>query len=386
MEPSKNTKPPEAKGFYGLIIVISALVLMGWAYCSWCDSGRHVPLAAPELNLDELKHFAAGSCGSRVVLIQPWMKSIDYSSEAHFREKIFGYIKAGTRQGLIPAGSVIVFPEHIGTWLVAAGEKKSVIEAPTISKAMMIMLLSNCLKDSFSLTGIPKGKSPIPTALFRYKSGEMKRIYRKVFSEVARMAKSYVIAGSMVEYLDPKDSLNAPGLYNVSYIFNTEGEQVARVLKAYPTQDELDFVNACQTPLRRSAVTPVGQTQVFICADSWQPEAYRQAKTDSVDFIAVPSFITGDGHLQESWQGYDGALPPHDVAATDIGSITEEEAWNRYALPARIHLAGTANGCNVFLRGELWNLGSDGHSYFIRKGQLLKGLPEARACILSACF
>ena len=378
----KEILKSSAKGI--LVALLGFVLFSGMIY--WSNSGREYPLTDSPLYLDEIRHFPADSCGTHVVLIQPWMTTADYSNEQNFRKKIFGYIDKGLEQGLIPKGSLIVFTEHIGTWLVAAGEKKSVIDAPTIQKAMTTMLLSDFFNSGFSLRNIPEGKSRVPVAIFRYKSPEMRRIYRAVFSEVARRTASHVIAGSIVEYTDPKDSLNAPGLYNVSYIFNDGGAEVAKVFKAYPTSDELDFLNAYQTPWRRSVVTPVGLTQVFICADSWQPHAYLQAKADSAWFVAVPSFITGTGHLQQKWQGYDGCPTPEDVAHADIGNITEAEAWDRYALPGRLPLAGTNNGCNVFLRGELWDLGSDGHSYFIRNGELLKGDTTARACILSACF
>ncbi len=372
--------------FIGAVLLTLIGLVLFFGMKHWSNAGRNYPLTGTPLNLDEVKHFPADSCGTHVVLIQPWMTTIDYSSERNFRKKIFGYIKEGQKQGLIPEGSLIVFPEHIGTWLVAAGEKRSVIHAPTIQKAMTTMLLSDLFMPGFSLSNIPEGKSKVPVAIFRYKSSEMQRIYREVFSEVAKSTKSYVIAGSIVEYTEPTDSLNAPGLYNVSYVFNAQGLEVAKIFKAYPTADELDFLNACQTPWRRSVVTPVGLTQVFICADSWQPNAYLQAKADSAYFIAVPSFIAGNGHLQQSWHGYDGAPAPDDVAVADTGHLTEAEAWERYALPGRLHHSGASNGCNVFLRGQLWDLGSDGHSYFIRNGELLRGDSLARGSILSACF
>lgn len=374
------------RGWCWVLIVVFAPVLIFTSYSWWNNSGRQYPLTDTPLCLDEIKHFYADSCGTHVVLIQPWMTTMDYSSEQNFRNKIFGYINEGRKQGLIPECSLIVFPEHIGTWLVAAGEKQSVIHAPTIQKAMTTMLLSDFFNSGFSLRNIPEGKSRVPVAIFRYKSTDMKRIYQKVFSEVARKTASYVIAGSIVEYTDPKDSLNTPGLYNVSYVFNAQGSEVAKIFKAYPTSDELDFLNAYQTPWRRSVVTPVGLTQVLICADSWQPYAYLQAKADSAFFVAVPSFIAGDGHLQKSWQGYDGTPTPDDVAVADIGHITEAEAWERYALPGRLQLSGSSNSSNVFLRGQLWDLGSDGHSYFIRDGELLRGDSLARGCIFSACF
>lgn len=53
---------------------------------------------------------------------------------------------------------------------------------------------------------------------------------------------------------------------------------------------------------------------------------------------------------------------PTDIDKTDIGKITEYEAWKKYSMLGRIQEAGIKTGVNVFLRGELWNLGTDGHT------------------------
>lgn len=54
-----------------------------------------------------------------------------------------------------------------------------------------------------------------------------------------------------------------------------------------------------------------------------------------------------------------------------IGTLTEQEAWKKYALPGRISSTQARHGANIFLRGQLWDLGTDGQPFFIHQGKLI---------------
>ncbi len=43
--------------------------------------------------------------------------------------KFHAYLENARRQGLLNERTVVVFPEHVGTWLVASGEKPEVYAA-----------------------------------------------------------------------------------------------------------------------------------------------------------------------------------------------------------------------------------------------------------------
>ena len=66
--------------------------------------------------------------------------------------------------------------------------------------------------------------------------------------------------------------------------------------------------------------------------------------------------------------GQQGSAAPEDAAGRlfvtlpPAGSISVGEAWQRHSLPARLASTPARAGLTVFMRGQLWNLGSDGRS------------------------
>ena len=123
---------------------------------------------------------------------------------------------------------------------------------------------------------------------------------------------------------------------------------------------------------RRLRDRPVGRLAVLICADAWQPEAFRSISARGAQVVAVPSFSSPSGGWAQPWQGYNGAPAPEDVDPTDVGGIALGEAWERYAMAARAPVAGIRDGINVFLRGPFWEMGSDGHTVGLRGGEAVE--------------
>jgi hypothetical protein len=103
--------------------------------------------------------------------------------------------------------------------------------------------------------------------------------------------------------------------------------------------------------------TPAGKLGVLICADAWYPDAYARMRAHGVELIAVPSDAGDRAAWTAPWRGYDGAPTPPDVDARDVGRLTLAQAWHTYALAGRLAASGARCGINVFLRGELWDLG-----------------------------
>ena len=58
-----------------------------------------------------------------------------------------------------------------------------------------------------------------------------------------------------------------------------------------------------------------------------------------------------------------------DDAKNDIGKITLGQAWVKYAMAMRAkNDGGIQNGLNVFLQGNLWDLGTDGTTIILSNG------------------
>jgi hypothetical protein len=85
--------------------------------------------------------------------------------------------------------------------------------------------------------------------------------------------------------------------------------------------------------------------------------------------------------MNKLWQGYSGYEEPEGTDLSDIGKITEQDAWEKYALPGQISKTGASYGMNVFLRGDLWDLGTDGQPFVIANGKLLLTKPAEKAGI-----
>jgi hypothetical protein len=150
-------------------------------------------------------------------------------------------------------------------------------------------------------------------------------------------------------------------LFNVSAVFDTAGHVIPPlVVKVFPILDEQVFISSGRVDSLPVFDTAAGKLGVLICADAWYPPNYAALHRAGAALLAVPSFSSGDGMWATRWGGYNGGPQPADVDLHDIGKITEGDAWMKYAMPGRAHAAGIEAGLNVFLRGALWDLGSDG--------------------------
>ena len=150
---------------------------------------------------------------------------------------------------------------------------------------------------------------------------------------------------------------------NVSAVFDANGNILSPLTKKiFPISEELSFTNAANKNELPIYKTPSGNLAVLVCADAWYPENYQFLTDKQVDVLAVPSFVSGNDSWSKKWKGYNGAPAPADINKADINKITEQDAWLKYAMTGRIKSTAIKSGVNVFLRGDLWNLGSDGHT------------------------
>jgi hypothetical protein len=224
------------------------------------------------------------------------------------------------------------------------------------------------------------------------KSEAMANIYSEAFKELAKTYQVTINAGSIVLpgpsvlsneiRVDPTQSL-----YNTSFIFYPDGEIDTKVIrKSFPIKSELPFVTPYPMDELPVFDLPIGKTAVLVCADSWYPESYNRINELKAEVILVNSYCAGNNTMSAEWKGYDGIRMPNDVDSTDIQKLKEREAWIKYALPGRIKNTHAAIGVNIFLRGELWDLGTDGQPFFIKDGRLLTISPSGRGGIWNLCF
>jgi predicted amidohydrolase len=368
------------------VFILFPLLLYG-IYTFWSRADRTAPPLNLDLNIQEIKTIGKNQQKGNVVGIQPFMHPSDYANEASFFAKIDAYLYEAQRNQFLDSNTVVLLPEYLGTWLVAANEKQEVYQETRLENALTWMLLSN-LVDFWQVEAPKTVQETSLYSLFRLKAGQMAQIYQTVFSRLAQKYRVSIIAGSILlpepSLINEQLHVNQGNLYNISLIFKPNGKPYPQIIKkAYPIAKEQSFVSACQPNEIPSFDLPIGKTGVLICADSWFDEAYQTLQNQQVSFVAVPSFVSGNEAWQKAWQGYSGFSSPAEVSA-DIDKITEEQAWLKYAMAGKLAKFNFKNGFNVFLRGDLWGLGSDGYSIIIKDGKLETGAKLNGASLI--CF
>jgi hypothetical protein len=369
------------------------LLILVFIWLLWIRSDRDYDTLTTDLALDHKEVIAyQNDCERNVVAIQPYMFTSDYLTEKSFYDKMHGYFEAAKVAGYFNENTVVLLPEYLGTWLVIRGEKLSVATSDHMDAAMFTMIMSrprkfliNAFKGDFQY-------DPLSSGIFRMKAVSMASTYATVFKSLAQQyqvsisAGSIILPGAYVEDNQIKVDLNQ-ALFNSSFIFKSDGVIDTQIIKkSYPINSEQSFISS--TPIEELPLfdLPIGKTAILVCADSWYPESYERIKELDAEIILVNSYCAGDGMMNNYWAGYDGNIEPDDVDLDDLYEITEQDAWIKYALSGRIHQSGASYGVNVFLRGELWNLGTDGQPFFVADGNLLERESATRAGIWNFCF
>lgn len=348
----------------GAALLVLAIISTVVAWGFWGRVGNAV--LPTDIAVQAFENYGADAARGNLLGIQPWMVPADYANAATLEAKLSGYLQAAKDKAWLSAKTVAIFPEYIGTWLIAAGEKQSIYTAHESLTAMTTLALSHITSFGYRLLTAPNVGDKAKWALFTVKAERAAEDYQTVFGALAKRFGIHLVAGSIVlpepELIDGRLIVHPGGrLYNVSAVFNGQGEIVPPlVIKVFPIDAERQFIasgNADQLP---TFVTPAGRLGVLICADAWNPPAYAEAHKQGARLLAVPSYSAGDGLWARPWGGYNGSVAPADVVQADVGGISEGQAWMKYAIPVRAPAAGISVGLNVFLRGELWDLGSDG--------------------------
>jgi predicted amidohydrolase len=350
------------------LILLSSLIGL---YLIWANVGRNTK-QMQSLKMDVSETYGDSTDKANVLGIQAFMESVDYASEENFKRKIQFYLdEAQNKNFLIPNKTVVVFPEYIGTFLVAANEKESLYTAKTLAEGLQTMVLSNIgqfLKTYLSAPNEVKDK--VKYAAFAMKAAEMAKIYQNTFAELSKKYKTTIVAGSILLSNPSVENgilkTNNGLLYNTSMVFDADGKLNASLIKkAFPTADELSFVCPAKPEEIPVFETSIGKMAVLVCADAWFSESYKVLRGKGVDFVVTPSYSNGYGNWNKKWTGYSGAETPADAKA-DIGKLTLGEAWLKHAMAGRAKSeADIKKGMNVFLQGNIWDLGADGSSIIL---------------------
>jgi predicted amidohydrolase len=304
--------------------------------------------------------------------IQPELFPTDYQSPERLHRKLAAYLQKARDQGLLNEKTIVVLPEHVGTWLMVSGEKDELYQATTLKEAMNWLAVSNPLKFLRALISA-KGESRLDDAHLRMKAKGMAKDYQALFGGLAKEFNVTLVAGSIVlpdpSIIDGTLKIGRGALYNSSVVFGRDGLPIGQPQRQmHPIFDEHEVIAANGEHTLSVVDTPAGRLGILIGSDSWYPDNYRKLDDQGAQFVAVPAFVIGRGTWDKPWRGYMGLSTPGSVSLK-AGELSEGQAWHRLTLTAQPPSSQAIGGMSVFLRGQFWDQGSAGQSFLSSNGQ-----------------
>ena len=307
-----------------------------------------------------------------LVGIEPYLEKTDYQTEDTFYQILKLYFSYAKKEEIIATErTVIILPEYIGTWLVASGEDSKLFEKQTLNDAMEELAL-NHLGRFLWVFIFEKGYATdrLRETLFRMKSWQMAETYQNVFSRLAVEFRVDIVAGSIVlpepRVVEGKITVTDGPLQNVSFYFHSDGSVDPKITKKQFLIDEEKTFLSNETKIGNPVYkSPLGLVYTMICADSWYPEAYEDARNQSAEILVVPSLVAPAESWNQKWLGYNGRSAPKDVNLTDIKNITEWQAWKKYALIGKGKQYQINTAMNVFFNGAIWDLDASGSAFIL---------------------
>jgi predicted amidohydrolase len=307
------------------------------------------------------------------------MQLADYRTVDAFDAKIaaltdrIAAARARDERGRFRHPALVVFPEHIGTFLSIADHGDLAAEGDDVDTVLRRVVLRNPLR--FVAAMVTHRAWTPSAAVLLMESAKMHRAYRAAFRDAARRLEATVVAGSIIlpdnaNGLDA-DTLRPAGnrLYNLSYTFAPDGRcvNVTRKVNLVPTlEDTLPLV-----PGSAEAVTaidsPCGRVGVMICYDGFrEPHTERephfrplgaQLAAAGVEIVAQPS--ANPWPWNDRW-----------VFCGAGEDQLRREQWLREGLFSQLpQMTGVRYAVNPQLIGDLLGTRFDGRSYvFARTG------------------
>ncbi|WP_047287951.1 carbon-nitrogen hydrolase family protein [Pseudomonas protegens] len=307
-----------------------------------------------------------------LLAIQPELFPTDYQSIERLHRKLAAYLQQARDKGLVNDKTIVVLPEHVGTWLMVSGEKNELYQATSLKEAMNWLAVSNPLPFLKALISA-RGDSRLDDAYLRMKAKRMARDYQSLFGGLAKEFHVTLVAGSII-LPEPSVSqgnlqIGSGALYNSSLVFGSDGLPMGQPQRQiYPTYAESGYVKGDAGKALEVIDTPAGRLGVLIGSDSWYPDNYRKLNDQHAQLVAVPAFVMGRDGWDKPWRGYKSIATPSEVSLKPE-EVSEGEAWHRLTLTARAPSSLASAGVSVFLRGQFWDQRSSGQSFINSNGQ-----------------
>ena len=340
---------------------------------AWWTTQRDVGHYLSDLRIELAINDGVNNDRGNLLGIEPDLSPRDFQSLALIHRKLAAYLNTARDAGLVNDKTVVVLPEHIGTWLMFRGEKNELYQALHVKDAMHWLSLSNplqFLRAWISATGDDRTND----AYLRMKAPAMARDYQVLFGGLAKEFGVTVVAGS-IALPNPSVSqgqlqVGHGALFNASVVFAADGLPVGNLQRQlYPIYDERGFIEPGDENIVSVVDTPAGRLGVLVGSDSWYPDNYRKLNEQGAQLIAVPAFVLGRETWDRPWRGFKSVSTPQEISLKPE-ELSEGEAWRRLTLISQQPISQASAGMSVFLRGQFWDLGTAGQSFLSHNGQI----------------
>ncbi|WP_449431855.1 nitrilase-related carbon-nitrogen hydrolase [Pseudomonas putida] len=328
-----------------------------------------------------LNHGAPGERGN-LLGVEPLLNPSDYQNLQRLHRKLSAYLEQARAQGLVGPRTVVVLPEHIGTWLWARGEKNEFYQVTHSRDALQWLELSNPLRYGVAMLGAD-GDDRRADAHLRMKAEQMANDYQQLFGGLAKEFGVTLVAGSIVlpaPYVEHGVLHAGRGpLFNSSVVFAGDGSLLGQPQRQqFPDSETRRYIHDGRQQPLQVLQTPAGRLGVLVGSDSWYPENRQQLAQQQVQLIANPAFLNGKGSWDAPWRGN-----RHQDAAAELalqrGEVSEQSAWQRLTDTP----GSGVSSMSVFMRGQFWEQSSTGQGFAHQAGQLLAGTPSCGARLLN---
>lgn len=362
-----------------------ALVAAVSAYLVWTQE-RPVGHYLSDLRINLAVNEGTPADHGNLLGIQPELFPADYQSLERLHLKLSAYLRNARDMGLINDKTIVVLPEHVGTWLMVSGEKNQLYQATSLKEAMNWLSASNPLLFLRALISA-QGDNRLDDAYLRMKAPAMARDYQVLFGGLAKEFGVTLVAGS-IALPNPSVSqgqlqVGHGALYNTSLVFDRDGLPLGQPQRQlYPIFDERGFIAPGDENAISVIDTPAGRLGILIGSDSWYPENYRTLNEKGAQLIAVPAFIVGKTTWDKPWGGYKSVSTPSEISLKP-GEVTEGDAWHRLTFTSSLPISTANAGVTVFLRGKFWDKHSTGQGFISRNGQTSPDQPGSGARLLN---
>ncbi|TAF50797.1 MAG: carbon-nitrogen hydrolase family protein [Sphingobacteriia bacterium] len=339
-------------------------------------------LALPLVDSQSLVVMGQDQGKGNVLGIQPFLRPIHFANKNTFRASLEVYFKWAKVNKLLTPSTIVVFPESLGTWLMAYEEKQDLYEQSQTNTALQQLVRANLFKFSWAYVSAPADtKDRYHYAIHTMSAAQVSSVYADVLGGLAKAYGVTIVGGSIVL---PNPTVDTSGqlviskgpLYNTTVVFGPNGKvQGPLIKKNFPTAPSAGYVSPGHLPENPVIHTPAGKLGVLMGEDSWHPESYRLLQ-QKAKVLVVPALGGNEANWNEPWKGYDSPSVPGDLDRSDYQKISAGQAWVKYGMGTRAKSAGIPMGLTLFFSGQIWGEQFSGRA-LVLTGDSLQVLPPA---------